>query len=59
MLRKHLISVVVGVFALAYATSLTQAQQNQLPLEALTNHQIVEMVRAKVPTDMSHLNLNS
>ena len=51
MLRKHLIFVAFGVFALACAISLTHAQQNQLPWEVLTNHQIVQMVRAKVPAE--------
>src|SRR6185437_4378316 len=51
MLRKHLIFVAVGVLALVCAISLTHAQQNQLPWDALTNHQIVQMVKAKVPAE--------
>jgi len=51
MYRKHLIFVAFSVFVLACAISLANAQLNQAPSEALTNHQIVQMVRAKVPAE--------
>jgi len=51
MYRKHLIFVAFSVFVLACAISLANAQLNQAPSEALTNHQIVQMVKAKVPAE--------
>ena len=51
MLRKNRIFVPLVALALACAVSLARAQPQQLPWEALTNRQIVHMVKSKVPTE--------
>ena len=51
MLRRNRIFVPLVALALAGAVSLARAQPQQLPWEALTNRQIVHLVKSKVPTE--------